>query len=104
MGGGGGGGGGASPQCSAVSASSAGGTGRVPNPSLLLTQTPMHRSIMDALLWCQRYTEAERGRHGGRTKKRRRGAGGSWRKKETASRNKEELLRGENVWETKDCR
>lgn len=53
---GGGGGGEMSPQCSAVSASSAGGAGGVPSPSLPLTQTPMHRSIMDALHRCQRET------------------------------------------------
>lgn len=53
---GGGGGGGMSPplRCSAVGASSAGGAGGVPSPSLPLTQTPMHHSIMDALHWCQR--------------------------------------------------
>lgn len=54
---GGEGGGEMSPQCSAVSASSAGGAGGVPSPSLPLTQTPMHRSIMDALHWCQRKKE-----------------------------------------------
>lgn len=57
-----------SPQCSAVSASSAGGAVGVPSPSLPLTQTPMHCFIMDALHWCQRKTEAEKGRHGEKTK------------------------------------
>lgn len=59
-------------------------------PSLLLTQTPMHRSIMDALHWCQRKTEAERGRHGEKTKGRvgEVGEGGQQKKKATAMRNR----------------
>lgn len=89
---GGGGGGTMSPQCSAVSASSAGGAGGVPSPSLPLTQTPMHRSIMDALHWCQRKTEAERGRHGEKTR-RDTGEGAQQRKKETALRTRKRSSR-----------
>lgn len=92
-----------SPQCSAVSASSAGGAGGVPNPSLSLTQTPMHHSIMDALHWCQREAEAEqereRERDGERTKERH-GGGWWWRKKGTAIRRKEKGAEG-NVSEIK---
>lgn len=72
---------GMSPQCSAVSASSAGGAGGVPSPSLPLTQTPMHRFIMDALHWCQRKTKAEIGRHGEKTKERCGGGLGTGKRK-----------------------
>lgn len=59
--------------------------------SLPLTQTPMHRFIMDALHWCQRKTKAEIGRHVEKMKEsKRERCGGAWKKNETAMKIREE--------------
>lgn len=96
MGGGGGREGGEmSPQCSAVSASSAGGAGRVPSLPLSPTHTDTHASLYNGCFTLvpererarQRERVSEQGRHGEKTQRERHEGG--WEKKETAMRYRE---------------